>query len=224
MMKKLIALLLALTCLFAIVSCDDETPDEGNNGDTGNNGNQVVLADFSKIVENSKPTKVTTFVDYGGVDNLKGRYVTLSDGNGNSSFSYEYQRYATIAESNADGRIKTVKGVTYFKDGEYYKTEGDALEGDAVDSVVSFSLRMEADKFKTLEYSENGNSAVGTLSASDTERVLGVSIDAKDVVTVEITTNGNYVYAISISYTTQNGANVLINTTYDYVPVVINLD
>ena len=64
-MKKILALLLILTCLFSVVACNNDTPDNGdqNTPDNGNSNNDVTidpetdpLGYFSALLKKSVPT------------------------------------------------------------------------------------------------------------------------------------------------------------------------
>ena len=180
-MKKIVCLLLAIACLLAVVSCG---------------GSKTSISD---IVANSKPKTVTTRVYYDGEDDLSGTYVTMTDGT-NSVFEYEYQRYATIAEM-AEGRIKTVKGKIYYKDGKVTANEGETWESAEINEIVDFSVNLDESKFKTYSVSRNGKTLTGTITSENSSRVLGSAIDADGDISIEIITDGEaYLYFMNISY------------------------
>ena len=227
-MKKIICLLLALVCLFAVVSCDDNSGDQTGEQQGDQNGGQDGGSDketksISEVIAMSKPTVVTTHIAYNGDDVLEGEFITRTDG-AISVFEYNYQRLATVPEMS-DGRIKTVEGKIYYKDGQVYTTEGEAWVD--VDTYVTspFTVRIEEDKFKTYELSEDGKTLEGTIVAENSERVLGTAINADGDISIEIITNGySYLYYINVSYKAAgSGALVTINTSYDYSSVELEV-
>lgn len=219
-MKKIVCLLLAITCLFAVCSCDTNNGNGGTNSD-GNGGNNVQVLPIPEIIEDSKPATVTTQVSYQGEDVLHGNYVTTTDGV-NSVFEYEYQRYATIAEMSPT-RIKTVKGKVYYRDGQVSTTEGESWVSSEINQIVDFKLRIDENNFETYELTNGGKTLKGTIKSENSERVLGSAVAADGNISIEIITNGTYLYYVNISYTSANGAKVTINTSYDYSPVVVEI-
>ena len=220
-MKKIVCLLLVITCLFAVCACDNGG---GNGTGTGSNqgqGGSEVVKSIPEIISSSKPATVTTQISYQGEDLLSGNYITKTDGT-NSVFEYEYQRYATIAEMS-DSRIKTVSGRVYYRDGEVSTTEGEEWVSSDVNQIVEFNLRIDEANFETYELSNGDKTLNGTIKAEKSERVLGSAISAEGDIAIEIITNGVYLYYVNISYTSANGATVSINTSYDYSPVVVEI-
>ena len=202
-MKKIICLLLALTCVFAVVSCSS-TPE----------------AAIEDIVNNSKPTKVTTLVSYVGARTLNGKFINTIDGT-KSIYEFEFERMATVAEMN-DGIIKTIKGTVYYKDGQVSSNEGDSWENCAVTEIVNFKLKLDKRNFKTFVYTEDGNSVNATIAPENVKNVLGVSVSAAGDVQVSIKTNGTFLNRITISYVTTDGAAVAVDTSYTYSPVTLD--
>ena len=209
-MKKIICLLLAVTCIFAMASCGSK-------------------ASIEDVIANSKPTEVTTFVDYmGTTDKLEGRYTTRIDG-AKSLMEYSYQRYAEPSEMH-EGRIKTVTGTVWYYNGQVSHDEGATWVSSTTQDVVTINLRFEKDKFETYEYSDDGNSITATLKAEYSERVLGVAIDTatnaetgeKSLITLAVNTNGTYLYSVRITYVAVSGATVDVNTSYTYSPVTLD--
>jgi hypothetical protein len=176
-------------------------------------------APVDEIIEKSEPTKITTMVSYIGEDTLSGVYVNEIDGN-KSKFSYEFERRALVSEAN-EGKIKTVTGAVYYKDGKISKNEGESWE-DAPVAVGAYKLNLAKGNFKSYEYTEDGNSVIAVLSADNTAAVFGIEISAQGDINVKITTNGSYLYGVDISYTSDSGATVNIRTSYTYSPVTLD--
>lgn len=218
-MKKIVCLLLLITCLFTVCSCDNLGFLDGLGGIVPGGGEEVLS--IPEIVANSKPATVNTLVSYTGEDVLEGSYVTKTDGT-YSVFEYEYDRYATVAEMS-HSRIKTVSGKVYYKDGMVLTSEGEGWVSSEINQIVDFSLRIDESNFETYKLSKDRKTLTGTVTSENSERVLGANIAANGVISVEIVTNGTYLYYIYLSYTSANGAAVTISTSYDYSPVVVEV-
>ena len=204
-MKKIICLLLALTCVFAVCSCGGgSAPEE---------------ASIEGIVNNSKPTKVTTMVSYVGAKTLNGKFINTIDGN-KSVYEYEFERMATVEDMN-DGAVKTIQGKIYYKEGKVSANEGESWEDTSVTQVANFKLKLDKRNFKTYEYTTDGNSVNATIAPENVKSVLGISVSAASDVKVSITTNGTFLNRITITYKTIDGASVAVDTSYTYAPVTL---
>ena len=225
-MKKIVCLLLLITCMFAICSCDVGSLGGllGDGGDSGLDlgfGFNEPVSSMPEIIAGSKPVTVTTLISYQGEDLLEGRYVTKTDGT-HSVFEYEYDRYATVAEMSPT-RIKTVNGKVYYRNGQVFATEGEGWVSSDINQIVDFNLRIDEANFATYKLTNGGKTLNGTVKPENSEIVLGSAIAATGDIAVEIITNGTYLYYINISYTSANGAAVTINTSYEYSPVVVEV-
>ncbi len=216
-MKKIICLLLILACAFAMVSCKKKNKETESGVET-----------ISKIVNESLATKIVTKTEYlvEGEETLTGKYTTEIDrSRGNSKFTFEYQRYARIEDMN-DDRIKTVKGsVFYNADGNVSYNEGDTWEAADAIAYLPFSLDINESRFVSYEVSEDGNNLKAEIAAGEAKRIFGTDISAEGNITLEIDTNGKYLYEIRILYTAEgSGAKVNIQTSYDYSQVNVKFE
>ena len=221
-MKKFLLLLLSMTLVFScFISC-------GNNSGNGNQGGvsaeKGTVEYVAEVVAASLPTKIVTHVNYVfGEDIFEGVYSTEMDRvNKKTQFSFEYDRMAIPGEDVSDDYIKTESGVVLFKDGEVLRSEGSDWE-TLGDGYLTLSLSIVQSMLATAEVSEDGCDLVATVSAQNTERVFGSAIDAKGDVTLEIDTNGTYLYSVKISYVA-NGtdASITVETSYEYAPIVFD--
>ena len=216
-MKKLISLLLVLCCVFAVCSCD-KIPD--GIGDELQQPQGV--AKIAAIVNSSAPTKITTFSDYivSAEDNLmlNGRYYTTIAENGKKKFDFEYEKFAPIGSASA---VETVSGsVLYNADGTVSEDNGATWTGAGA-GYLPYSLNLNESDFKSFNISENGNNLSALISAEKSMSVFGVKIAATGDITLEVETNGTYLYYVNISYATEN-ANVIIKTSYDYSAISLD--
>ena len=212
-MKKLVIMLLVFS-LLCLNSCG-LLQKFGIGGPDG-------ATEICEIANNSKPTKVTTEVNYitNNNESLQGYYVTTTDGS-NAIFEYSYDRFATPAESielgNSD-RIITSEGVINFKDGVYFGDEEDWKPG----SGTAFDLKLKFDTsfFKDIVVSEDMCTLEAKISAEKLVAFIGTDLNASGDATVTITTNGVNLTGVTISCTTANGS-ITIRNSYTYNPQVL---
>ena len=220
-MKKILCMLTALACAFSIVSCDALLGGNGGDGVVGEIGNPL-----EEVVLASAPTKIVTKVSYVypagnnkyGWD-LDGDYTLEIDGN-NSIFKYDFNTTASI-EEGADGSIKTVKGTIYFKDGMVLLAEGDAWESISA-QTVNRKFTLVKNRFKTYEKSADEKTLTATITGSNIDSVIGYTLSAEGDITVVVTTDGIYMRSVTISYKSQDGANVTISTSYSYNQIILD--
>ena len=201
-MKKIICLLLLSVLACSLIACGDSRADE-------------ILA----AVENSEPTKIVTIVNYvkeneGLPDvSLNSQYTIELDGD-NSIAAYRAERLASPTDTDADGPIKTVEGTLYYKDGKY------SLDGEEWGAQPPYqsakALALKLDKADSHEVSADGTTLTVKLSGENAADALGTDLKPVGTVTVEIVTVGEHVTRIFVSYTTESGARVEINTSYSY--------
>ena len=223
-MKKFLLLLLSLTLVFGcLTSCGNNNNGGGNTGDA-NKAEKGTVEYVAAVVSASTPTRIITHVNYvHDGDTFAGIYTTEIDrANKKTQFSFEYDRMAIPGEDVSDDYIKTESGLVQFKDGEVLRSEGSDWE-TLGEGYLTLSLSVVKSMFTTSELSEDGFDLVATVSAQNTERVFGSAIDAEGDVTLEIDTNGTYLYNVKVSYVAKTtGANVTVETSYEYAPVVFD--
>lgn len=197
-MKKIICLIIALTCVFGLISCGEEKADG-----------------FIKLVNDSAPTKITTLTSVNdGEEILNGKYETVIDGQ-NSEMSYRYERYATVEEA-AENYIKTVEGTVYYRNG-LYSEDGEnwvAATPDAATKQVALNLNSKYLGSYTI--SNDGKTLTTTVTSEQAEKLLGVKVNASDdQVSITVVHNGTYLSTVTVAYTTAT-ASVTIDTSYTY--------
>ncbi len=173
-----------------------------------------------EIANKSKPTKVTTDVNYVTTagDTLTGHYVTTTDGT-NAIFEYYYERLATPAESlesdNYD-RIISIEGVINYKDGRYYSGDGEAWK-PGTGTAFELKFNIDAEALKDVVLSEDATSFEAKVSREDLKSLIGTDINASGDATISVTTNGVNLTGIVISCSTTNGE-IVIRNSYTYNP------
>jgi len=220
-MKKFLLLLLSLTLVFScLVSCGLKKNDNDNKIDAEKGTVEYVAA----IVAQSLPTKIVTQTKYVSDDDVfEGFYETEIDrANKKTEFSFEYQRIAIPGEDISDGYKKTEKGLVQFREGEVLRSEGSDWE-TLGEGYLNLSLSVVQSMLKTYTVSEDSFDLTSTVAVENTQRVFGSAINAEGDVTLDIDTNGKYLYSVKISYVSADtGALVEVNTSYEYAPVTFD--
>ena len=204
-MKKIICLLLAIGCAFALFSC----------GEGGVEG-------FASLIKASEPTVIVTKMsENDGDQQFNSTFTTTFDGD-DFVFEYSIQRYRTWQEGIDDGTtelIKTESGKIYYKGGKY---SNDGVEWfSAAPDVVAKQVKLDL-KAKYLDYysiSSDGKYLSSLLTAEQAELVFGVAIGAIGDVELDIESDGKNLRSISIRYATEKLESVFIQTTYSYAEV-----
>ncbi len=205
--KRIICLILALTCAFVLFSCGGASADA-----------------FIEMAENSSPTKIITQTSINdGEETLSGRFETTVNGS-NSEMIYEYQRYATIEEGVAgdtDEFIKTVSGTIYYQNGSY-STDGTNWTTSIPDaSTLQVQFKLTEKNLGDFTVSTDGKTLTTTITSAQAAEILGIDVAAtEDGVALTIVTDGVYLRRISVSYATENAENVSIETSYSYNAIV----
>ena len=210
-MKRLISVLLALACVFSLFSCTSRD-----------------VKNVAELVNGSVPTKIVTLTTHDdGEEKFNGRYETRIEGN-NSVYTYEYQRYQTVADGAEIGNtdfIETVKGTVYYKDGLFCADGVNWISQLPDIGAMKMKFNVEAKHLKKPQFSDDKKVLTATVSAKNIEKMFGVAINAdENGATVEIEHDGIYVRKITISYTQlldETGENTLavtIQTSFSYAP------
>lgn len=216
-MKKIFCLLLTLVLTFACVSCNgigkkNEEEPEGT------------VETISATVNSSTPTQIVTKVDYivENEETLTSSYITEKDTNsGVERFTFHTKRYPTVEEMSPVA-IKEIQGsITKDADGNVKSSDGDTWSKAEAVGYLPEKLNVIKSAFKTHTLKDKGNDLVATIAAADAERVFGADIGAAGDISLEIDTNGTYLYKVTVSYTTASGATIIVTTSYDYGVITI---
>ena len=186
-MKKIIALLIAITCVFAMVSCGGGETDDV----TAFKDAVAATAPAAVEIETALETELGT---------LEGTFnVTYAD-DGSAVIEYSYEQFNELTDSSNVTEVKkTVTGtVNVDKDGKY--SDGGALVG-SVSAAGGFTINLDTSKMK--DYEVNGNVLSATVEAANTQAVLGVAI-AYDV-TVTLTKGETSLVSLALTYVTDAG-------------------
>lgn len=205
-MKKIICLILALVCSFALFSCGEE---EG----------PAPEDTLIEIAGKSEPTKIITRTYYTEKSTkivYEGVYTTTIDGE-NFVLDYSYQEKAVVTPDTIfEGSVATKSGQVQFKDGKYSIDGGETWFSEAPDSVtLGVTLNVAKANLGTYTVSNDGKTLEAELSADNVKALLGITIPAETAKAV-ITTNGTYLTGITVEYSSEL-ADVVIATSYSYI-------
>ncbi len=207
-MKKIISLILVLCSVFTMFACGKKN---------------ASVEQISEIINQSDPTKIVTVVNYTvGGKTYVGKYTTQKDlSNGKQQFDYEYQRKSVPGEDDPSSSVTTVSGTVYQNEaGERF---GSDFTASSAPGYLPYSLNLAEKRFSSFTVSEDGKSLEAFIPSAEAIRVFGTEVSAEGDITLKITTNGEYLYSIQISYVAAGtGANVVINTSYDYANIKLN--
>lgn len=220
-MKKIICIILVLAALFAVTSCGNKNPDPTPTPTPTPDPTPVPEEEVVKdILENSLPTKIVSIVTYVGADILNSIYTTEIDKENNKQiFTYDFMKYGDIAAGDPN-RIMNLKGEVYYVNGAV-KSATDKSWTTAVDLAPEYKIDATRSLFAEYVVSEDGTTFSGKVKGENIVKVLGVDLSAEEV-TIEIMSNGTYIYSMEVSYVTDTGATVMIKTSYTYNNITLD--
>ena len=230
-MKKIICLILALATMFIFVSCGEcETHvDENKDGicDECEASVEVPGAAIFAMAAESDPTMVSTIVSVTKEDvSYTSNYTTSIYSVNNFVHEYTIQRTADLTDDVEVAIVeKTAKieynagAYTYYEyvDGAY--TDGVAMSEAPVVEYLYVKNAISADNISEFTIDKSGKIMTATISKEQCQTIFGVSVDAKDNITLTITTNGVRLAKISLLYTRTDGTIVSSDTSYSYAPL-----
>ena len=204
-MKKILALILVLGCLFIFASCDvlfpSEEPDTDNTDDTTNEtpDDSASIPDIQAKIDATAPKGADITVTYNtALGTLNGTYNVAYNEDGTATVDYSYEKFNTFTAGQTSTELKstTTGTVTVAADG----TVSGNLNAEGL-TAVSFNLKLDETKLSGVAI--NAGILKATVKAADTAAVLGVALDYD--VQLVVTTGTNGVTSLSIGYTTDMG-------------------
>lgn len=225
-MKKILSLMLALLCVFALVACG------GGGGETPSGDPEATELDvFEAAAKGVAPTKITTLTSYKNKEfgediSFDGSFTLLVNGN-ESILDFEYQRLAMPGEE-ADDYIVTRAGAIAIQAGKSKVAIGDSMGNweVVIPSMQNIAALKIDKKLLPSDYklSEDGKKLSVSLSKEEALASIGVVIDAASEIVLEAETNGTNLSMIVISYEAASGAQVRIASSYTYGPQTLNFE
>ena len=202
-MKKIICLILALACCFTFFACGktDET-----------------LEEYLDVVNATNASNITTKTTHTRGDVVyKGMYETEMTEDG-FVFTYEYEEKAPVVAGSTTGSVITKSGEIVYN-GQYYVVNGGEPTTAAPDvAYMSLTLKLTSETIGEYTLSRDGNTLTAKLSAEQVKAIFGTDISATNA-TLTLKTAGGRLSRVNLAYTTTEGTDVLIETSYTYAPV-----
>lgn len=208
-MKKIIALILVIGCVFAFASCNlIFGNNDGGNGHA--NDNKGTVADVQSAIDASAPAKATIKVKLeSALGDLNGSYNVTYNEDGSATVNYSYEVFNAFGEdATKNGEKSTYSDtVTVSASGELNKP----IYGASAVEAVSFDINLDESKLSSA--SVVASVLTAKVEAANTAAVLGVAISSD--ADLCITTGAGRVTSVVITYTTESGP-VTITATYNY--------
>ena len=191
-MKKLLAVLIAVSCLFCIISCDQT---QGDTPDIPVSEGGVSFSEFVKAAADtaSPESSVVTTKLESSYGTLKSVLSIEYAADGSSVIVYNGQRYGSLALGEAYIVDEDPITVTCDKDGNY--SDGGELVGNVVASGA-FALNLVEGKLRDAKI--EGSILYATVFSADTAAVLGVNLGA--TVTIAVAIKDGKIGSVSVSY------------------------
>lgn len=223
-MKKILALILIVSCIFTLCSCglfkkndDNNDNDNGSNntqtGGDNNSGNETPAIDVAAIaaiqakIDVSKPvTADITVTLEAALDDLLSEYNVTYNDDGTATVVYTYEKFNTFDEDSDEYKSSYSGTVTVGADGT---VSGDI--GTASVEALTFDINLDTSKLATAEVVAGVLTA--TVKAANTASILGVNLGSD--ASIVVSTNASGVSFIAISYISAAGP-VEIIATYTY--------
>ena len=234
-MKKIIAMILALLCVFAVVSCGDDeeivekTPEE------------IAIEATLACYAASAPTKVVTksVRDFGAdAYKLNADYVLVTgriDGKIATVRTYSEDRLLSVEDGSGSvilNPIQTFPGSDEYLEGKGRRVDGGAWIEDGLNfapTAGSLTINITKDNVTDITYSEAkfNNVLSFTIAYDKVDEVFGTDADENSYfdndsdVKVTITNDGAVITRVVIEYSIEEddeypAQSVVIDTTYSY--------
>ena len=238
-MKKVICLLLVLSCSIALVACsgigtanttipetqtpatENTTPAPEKEGEASDKEfvNDTTETDSSRAqiffsaVNNSNPNVIVTQTNTTNSAigaTAVGFYRTTIYGEDNYSFEYEYEKFTKIGEGSAP-TYPAASGVIYYKNGVYEGHEDYSPDFD----VLGAKLDLKKEYLGNYVISADGSQLTTKISAADAEKIFGIKINATSTVEITVKTDGTHLWNITIDFSYKD-TKLHLETSYTY--------
>ena len=219
-MKKILALILLVGCIFTLCSCkffkkdkEDETPNNNNSdvvvpdNDTPTVDTEAIAAIQAKIDASTPDTADITVTLKAVLGDLDSEYNVIYNQDGTATVAYTYEKFNSF-DADSDEYKSTYSGtVTVAADG----TLSEDVGGTASVEALTFDITLDAAKLTAPTVVSGVLNA--TVKAENTQALLGVNLGAD--ASLVVSTGANGVSSVAISYTSAAGQ-IEIIATYTY--------
>ncbi len=194
-MKKIFSVILVLTCIFALFSCELPFGGGKNNGGNGGGDTPVGVAAFNDAIANTNAANVIVeSVVNSELGELNSRYDIVYNEDGSATITYEYEKFNLITGEDSGNELKSKFNgvVTRNADGSY---TGDMGEVDLSGVTAGFKVDLSS---LEVTINEAGDVLTATVPAANTQAVLG-SAFSEDIA-LEVTIEGGAVKQIALTF------------------------
>jgi hypothetical protein len=144
-------------------------------------------------------------------------YETIVGEDGAFEFKYEYEKARELTpDSVGQAQKESYSGTVYYWEG-MYSTDGDNWTVKTPDvDILNVKLELAREYLGTYRMSKDGKTLTADkISAANAEKILGVKINTDGNVKITITSNGTYLWKVSVEYE-NSVASVRLETSYTY--------
>ncbi len=220
-MKRLLAWILALSCVFALSAC--------NPGNTTTGGKDTLTA-VADMYKNSAPTKtvVKSEQKFGDLT-LKSEQTLVSgeilyEGEWKKAAVYQWKEQQRAKVEEEIGPTKWVSGSLEYVDGlGVRENKGKWKEGtDFTPSIGQMALNLSASALTDVSYNEGAKTLTFTVKAENLTTVFGENTPLTEDVVVTIVNDGAVITDVVIDYSEPateelpKGKQITVRTTYSY--------
>lgn len=207
-MKKILAVILAVVCIFAMFSC----------------GEDEVFSNMDTKFASSVPTRiVTTTTQVIGNTTLNGNYELKTgsvDGKVATVAVYSYDELNKIEEGSGEDittAVKTVSGSKEFYAGKGVRIDGGSWADGYNFAPIAGSISLEINEKNVLEYTYENNTFTCKVSKEKAAEVLKIDVTPSSDVSVVITDNGAEITSVTIEYT-------IVDADENYPDTVVKIE
>lgn len=228
-MKRFLAWLLLLSCVFALSACSI------GNGSTSASG---AISSVSKMYRNSAPTKtvVTSEQKFGDLT-LRGEQTLVKgqiyyEGEWREAAVYEWKEEKRAKIEEEIGPVKTETGSLEFVDGlgvRRNKGRNWSAGADFSPSIGQMALTLDTSSLTDISYNEGTKTLTFTVKPANLTKVFGADTELAEEVLVTIVNDGAVVTDVILNYSEAgteelpNGKQITIHTVYTYDNEVVEL-
>ena len=207
-MKKILALILVVSCVFSLGSCklvkkifgkDDETPVV----------NATDITPIQEKIDASVPETATVTVNFKtALGELNSKYIVTYNTDGSATVNYTYEKFNAVGE--ADTAKTQLEGETVISATGELSTP---VQGIAAVEALTFDINLDPTKIYSATVTSGILNAV--VKAENTLAVLGVELGVD--VNLVVTVGALGISSVAISYVTEDGTVEIISTYTYYV-------
>ena len=184
-MKKILSILLLLSCVVCVCSCqllDSITGKE----------DKVSLETFTTAISASNSSNVVVdVVTKTAIGDLKAQYSVCYNADGSATINYSYEKFNEIGEGNSDETVSKVEGVMYRDESGNY-SESTGVDTSKVTAAAAINLDAVKD---SVVINAAGDVLTVSVPAAKTAEVFGADFGEEVKLTLTYASgSANYIF------------------------------